>query len=133
MSLPFGTQQAFYSRVELVAPVDDWRASRCVARCPACCFFFADAVARDEQSFGAVVPAHGPCARLHCLHLHKAGNVVLSLCTLELVVTRDAVVKGAAKNCNNAARKLQRVLGCCSVGSEVRYRIVSTLYLVVGY
>ena len=39
MSLPFGTQQAFFSRVELVAPVDDWRASRCVARCPARYFF----------------------------------------------------------------------------------------------
>ena len=111
--------------------VDDWLASRRVARCPAWfCFFLLDAVAHGEQGFGALVPPHG-LARGCTAALAQGCNVVLSLRTLELVVTRDAVVKGAAKIRNNSARKLQRVLGCCSVGSEVRYRIY--LYLVVGY
>ena len=96
---------------------------------PLSVLFFWTPVARGEQSFGAVVPPHG-LAR-GCTALAQGCNVVLSLRTLELVVTRDAVVKGAAKIRNNSARKLQRVLGCCSVGSEVRYRIY--LYLVVGY
>ena len=93
--MPFGTQQAFFSRVELVAPVDDWRASRCVARCPALFVFFADAVARREQRFGAVVPPHG-LAR-GCTALAQGCNVVLSLRTLELVVARVAVVKELLK------------------------------------
>ena len=67
---------------------------------------FLDAVVR-EQGFGALVP-HGPCARLHCLHLHKAALQSLSLRTLELVVSRVAVVKGAAKYRNKSVCKLQR-------------------------
>ena len=44
------------------------------------------------------------------LHLHKAALQSLSLRTLELVVSRVAVVKGAPKFPNNPARKLLRVL-----------------------
>ncbi len=58
-------------------------------------FFFADAVARDEQSFGALVPPHGPCTALPALA--QGCNVVLSLRTLELVVARDAVLKELPK------------------------------------
>ena len=100
MSLPFGTQQAFFSRVELVAPVDDWRASRCVARCPACvCFFFLDAVARGEQSFGAVVP-HG-LAR-GCTAALAQGCTGTAVAAHSRTVARVAVVKGAPKFRNNA-------------------------------
>ena len=96
--MPFGTQQAFFSRVELVAPVDDWRASRCVARCPACWFFFVDAAGLRAGLWSSGAASWS---------LHKAAlpalaqgcNVVLLLRTLELVVTRDAVVKGAPKFC----------------------------------
>ena len=110
MSLPFGTQQAFFSRVELVAPVDDWRASRCVARCPAWfCFFSWTLVACGEQGFGAVVPPHG-LARGCTAALAQGCTVLLSLRTLELVGARVAVVKGAPKFPNNPARKLLRVL-----------------------
>ena len=69
--------------------------------------FFADAVARGEQGFGALVPPHG-LARGCTAALAQGCNVVLSLRTLELVVTRDAVGKGAAKIRNNSVRKLQR-------------------------
>ena len=81
--MPFGTQQAFFSRVELVAPVDDWRASRCVARCPACvCFFFWTlwrAASKALEQWCRMVLREAAL-----LHLHKAALVQLSLRTLGL-------------------------------------------------
>ena len=69
--MPFGTQQAFFSRVELVAPVDDWRASRCVARCPALFVFFLRtlwfAESRALEHWCSRMVLEQGCT-LHCLH-----------------------------------------------------------------
>ena len=82
-------------------------------------FSLLDAVARREQGFGAVVPPHG-LAR-GCTALAQGCNVVLSLRTLELVVARVAVVKGAPKflttQCASSSGCWQALL---TVGREVR-------------
>ena len=106
MSLPFGTQQAFFSRVELVAPVDDWRASRCVARCPAFVFFcfFLDAGGARRAGLWSIGAAAWSLRKAALPALAQGCTVVLSLRTLELVVTRVAVVKGAPKFPNNAVQ-----------------------------
>ena len=99
--MPFGTQQAFFSRVELVAPVDDWRASRCVARCPAC-FLFPGRCGAPRAGLWSSGAASWSLHKAALPALAQGCNVVLLLRTLELVVTRDAVVKGAPKFRNNA-------------------------------
>ena len=89
MSLPFGTQQAFFSRVELVAPVDDWRASRCVARCPACWFFFVDAA-----GLRAGLWSSGAAALLHGCSIAQAAHFVCWLVArVEVVAAVSAVVR----------------------------------------
>ena len=86
-----------------------------------------------EQRFGAVVPPHGPCARLHCLHLHKAALVLLSLRTLRAVVA-VAVVKGAPKFRNYSVRKRAVASGTHRAWQKARvsYVLKYTYTSVIG-